>query len=373
MTTQARSSWRPDLAAAIVPFVVARALVAMAWVIALVVRDRVLIGREEPEQLSYGLGAWDGSWYLKVAKWGYGGSPHETMRFFPLYPLLSEVISVPARGHELVALVGVANVAAFGALVLMHRLVRERLDDDDLARTSVWALALFPGAFVLSWAYAEPLLLACSLACAIAAHRRAWWWAALFAALAAMSRPTGVLLIGFIVAEAVGRWRRADSEERREMAVAIAAPLAGLALVFAHSWLVDGELLAPLRVQEPLRGDLVDPVTRLVRAVTDLFGDQRLADGLHAPFAVMLVLLAVVAMWRLPRSWAVLAVGGACVALAADNLNSLERYGLNIFPIAVAAGWVMRRWRWIEMPAVAVMAGATVALTTLAWLGPYVP
>ncbi|MGD9794453.1 MAG: hypothetical protein AB7V43_13325 [Acidimicrobiia bacterium] len=373
MTTHSRSSWRPDAVAALAPFLVARVLVAMAYVVALIVRDRVLIGHEEPEQLSYGLGAWDGAWYLKVAKWGYGGSPHETMRFFPLYPLLSEVIAFPARGHELLALVVVANVTAFAALVLLHRLVRERLDDVDLARTSVWAMALFPGAFVLSWAYAEPLLLVCSLACAIAAHRRAWWWAAAFAVLAAMSRPTGVLLGGFIITEVIGRWRHADGEERREMACAMFAPLVGLALVFAHSWWVDGEALAPLRVQEPLRGDLVDPVTRIVRAITDLFGEQRLADGLHAPFALFLVALAAVAVRKLPRSWAVLAVGGVCVALAADNLNSLERYGLNIFPIVVAAGWVVRRWRWIETPAIAAMAGATVALTALAWLGPYVP
>jgi hypothetical protein len=60
------------------------------------------------------------------------------------------------------------------------------------------------------------------------------------------------------------------------------------------------------------------------------------------------------------------------VALAAENLNSLERYALNAFPIVLAVAVVCSRpWRsWV---ALGVGGAGVVALSALAWMGVYVP
>jgi hypothetical protein len=60
------------------------------------------------------------------------------------------------------------------------------------------------------------------------------------------------------------------------------------------------------------------------------------------------------------------------VALSADNLNSLERYGLNAVPLILVAAVVVRRLR-IAQAVVVVSAGLFVAMCTLAFLGRYVP
>jgi hypothetical protein len=365
-----RWSIHPAVRVALMASATARLLVAAAWVGSRLVVDHFSV---QSVQLHQGLFAWDGAWYRSIAESGYGGTDRAGLRFFPLYPWTAKVLSLGITSLTPAALLVVANALAVAALVLLHVVVTERLARPDLASTAVWVMALFPGAFVLGWAYAEPMLLAASLALVLALHRRAWVPAALFGVVAAAARPTGALLAVLVAVEALGLWRAASGRERLTMAAATVAPAVGLSVALVNSWVVDGEALAPLRIQEPLRGHVVDPVTRLFRALHDAVGHQAMADGLHAPFAVGLVALVVISFWWLPRAWSWYSAATIAVALAADNLNSLERYGLAAFPLVVVVAYVMRRWPVVETPVYTVLAGGTVALAWLAWLGIYVP
>ncbi|MCB1258812.1 MAG: hypothetical protein KDB33_00190, partial [Acidimicrobiales bacterium] len=80
-----------DLRRVAAPFVVARVLVALAWVLA----DAVAAhdGGPRPHQLDEGLLTWDGTWYRDIAAGGYDAVPLEGIRFFPLYPLLGRVLA----------------------------------------------------------------------------------------------------------------------------------------------------------------------------------------------------------------------------------------------------------------------------------------
>ena len=108
------------------------------------------------------------------------------------------------------------------------------------------------------------------------------------------------------------------------------------------------------------------------RAIGDLFGSQRFLDGLHAPFAIVLVVLVVLCIRWLPPSYAAYAAIVVLSALSATNLNSLERYGLNAFPVVIAMAMLARRWR-IERPTLVVSSVLMVAMCSAAWLGRYVP
>jgi hypothetical protein len=74
----------------------------------------------------------------------------------------------------------------------------------------------------------------------------------------------------------------------------------------------------------------------------------------------------------LPPSYAAYAAIAVLSALAASNMNSLERYGLNAFPVVIAMAMLARRWR-IESAVIAISGALMVAVTTAAWLGRYVP
>jgi general stress protein CsbA len=193
--------------------------------------------------------------------------------------------------------------------------------------------------------------------------------------LAGLTRPVGIALAMAVVVEAVRWWRPASGRERLAMVAAALGPAAGMGAYLAWVGARFDDPWLPLTVQEgEFRGDVVDPVTRLLRAAADLlsFDGDRVLDGLHLPFAVAFLALLVVVFRRWPASYGAYSAVLLLVALAADNLNSLERYALNAFPLvlglaSVTAGALARR------AALGVSAAAMVGLTALALLGEYVP
>jgi hypothetical protein len=368
-----RRGWsvvRDDVVAALPAWLTVRVLVATAWVLVRVMVDE--FGQPDPQQLTEGLAAWDGTFYRDIAQEGYGALPEEALRFFPLYPLLGRMASVLALGDVTIGLIIVANVLALVTGALVHRLVMHETGDTALARRAVWATALFPGAFVMAWAYSEPLMIAAAVGTLLALRKKQWGWAALGGVLAALSRPLGLLLVIPAIIEILPGLRTASRREQVQRLGAVAGPPIGLTLYLAWSGIRYGDFWAPISVQSQFRGEGVDPISRLWDGVGELFGSESLGDGLHIPFAIGFVVLAVVAFRRWPLSLAAFGTATLVVALAAENLNSLERYGLNAITLAFALA-TLARPPWAERVMIAIGSAGVVALSALAWTGAYVP
>ena len=314
---------------------------------------------ERSAPLREGLFAWDGAYYRAIADHGYGGHTPDTARFHPLFPLL---------GGNDVGLVVLANVAALVAAALVHRLVVEVLDDRDLARRSATLVGIGPPAFVLVWTYAEGLFLALSAVLFLALHRRWWWVAALAGVLATLTRPTGLLLALPVLIAVVAAGRG----EGRYVARAAAVVAPGATMLWWLWWVREhvGDDEGPLRVQGDLRDGTHLPLFRLIEGFGEMITDP-LGDGLHVPFALAIVLLAWIAVRRLPVTWSAYALASALLFLTAGNLNSIERYALGTLPFVVAAAMLVggRWWR----PAAAASGVMLVGMTALAWYGAYVP
>ena len=113
-------------------------------------------------------------------------------------------------------------------------------------------------------------------------------------------------------------------------------------------------------------------MARLVEGLADLGRSATWIDGLHAVAAVVVLVVLVVLFRSWPARYGVLA--GACllVALAADNLNSLERYVFNGAPVVLGVATLAGLRRFGRL--VPVVSGvAMVILATAAWTGSYVP
>jgi hypothetical protein len=161
--------------------------------------------------------------------------------------------------------------------------------------------------------------------------------------LAALTRPTGALLALAVGVEAARHWSTTPSGERAWRVVATAAPIAGFGAFITYAATLPAGWTSPLRVQSQLRGGVAEPVTRLLRSLGDVVTPSRFVDGLHAPFALAMVLLVVVAWRTLPASFALFSTAVLVLSLSAGNLNSIERYGLNAIPLALAAAVIIRR------------------------------
>jgi hypothetical protein len=227
-----------------------------------------------------------------------------------------------------------------------------------------------PPAFVLTWAYAEALFVALAAATLLALRRQRWGWAAAAGFAAALTRPTGVLLALAAFVEAGRDVRPRRVSEAGPRAVALAAPVAGAACYLWWVGHVFGDWKIPIDLQNQLRGGTSNPIVRLGEAAADLL--HRDVDGLHLPFAIGLVVLAVIVWRRLPLSYGLFSVAIVATSLAAGNLNSIERYGLNAFPLVMALA-LATPTRLTERVMSAVCAVGLVWMCALAWLGVYVP
>jgi hypothetical protein len=360
-----------DLLAVLPAWLLARVLVVAAYVMAVVIADRLTQGLR-PHQLDEALLAWDGTWYRDIATNGYAATGIESVRFFPLFPMLGRVLGFGVADAVSPVLVVVANVSSLVMLVFVRRLVLFEGKSRSVADRAVWYVALFPAAFVLVWAYAEALMLMALVVGFLAARRHLWAVAIVAGVVAAASRPIGVLFALPVAIELVRSWPRASTSQRVTGLGAVIAPV----LTFgAYLWWVRaeyGDAFLPFRVQDELRGTTFNPITRIWDGLGLLFGPERYGDGLHIPFAVLFVVLLVLTFRYWPVSYGVFAAGVLVASLSAENLNSLERYGLNAFPIVLTLA-VLARDQRVDRTVLTVSAGAFVALTSLAWVGAYVP
>jgi hypothetical protein len=362
---------RADLGAALPPWVVARLLVVVGYVLVAAAADEFAPDRPTPK-LDQGLLAWDGDWYDAIADRGYGDLPDEAVRFFPLYPVLGRALSLLLFGNQGLALIVLANLAALAAGMLLHRLAVEETGDAALARRASWLFALFPGAFVLVWGYAESIFLVAAIGAFLALRRRWWWWVAGLSAAAALARPVGAFLVLPVLWEASRGWRETAGRERLARVAAVAGAPLGVVAYLLYTAATGPGFTAPLTEQSPYRGAVTDPFSRLADAAGDLVSADTLGDAVHPPMALLFVVLAVVVVRRWPARYALYAVPVLVLALSAESFNSLERYGLNAFPLVLALATVVKRPE-LERAAIAIGAAGVVALTALSWVGNYVP
>ncbi|MDQ3513555.1 MAG: hypothetical protein M3462_07815 [Chloroflexota bacterium] len=309
------------------------------------------------------LAIWDGGWYAEIAGDGYGGR-RERAAFWPLYPLLLRGAAWLTGAGVEVAGVVISNLALLVALVALHRLVRADLPGR-VADRAVWLVALLPNGFVFSAVYTESLFLALSASSLLAARRGRWVIAVALAALAAVTRNTGLLVLIPLAALAVGQagWRPGPL-------LRLAWPLALVPLAPAiFLWHLEnlwGDPLLPMRVGAhwdrhptwPWRSLWTGTHTAL-RAYRDWFtgGDLLPAPG-EAPRLIGLPAVGV-ALVLLPRCWHHLGWGYTSYAVACllvplaspagyNGFLSVPRYLLPVFPLWIAAATLpisTGRWR----------------------------
>jgi hypothetical protein len=362
--------------AAVVPgWIAARLLVLSALTLA-----RFLVDELRPAvagaaaRADEGLLGWDASWYARIAEHGYAALPDESVRFFPLVPVITRGLAAVTPLDERAALVVVANASALVLGVLLYRLARLETGDEALARRAVWVMALAPPAYVLVMGYTEAVAAALAVACFLALRTRRWGPAAAVGALAGLARPVGVLLVVPAAVEAAHGWRRTDAGERWRRLGAVAAPLAGTGAYLAWVQLRFGDWLLPVRVQRRgnLRGTFANPVTTLDGAFRDLLHGDHVGTGLHAVWAVALVVLLVVAFRRWPPAYGAFAAIMLAAGVSSSNLDSLERYALSAFPFVLAAAGLLSRG-WLERFVLTLSAGAMAGYAVLVFLNTAVP
>jgi hypothetical protein len=183
------------------------------------------------------------------------------------------------------------------------------------------------------------------------------------------------LLLAVPAAIAAGRgWRSASTAGRLKSLLPVVAAPVGTLIYLAWSKAHDGSWLLPFKEQTSTvnRGGVADPFATVGHDLADLVRFRHLGTALHAPWAVLLVVLAVIVWRKWPLEYGAYAAATLLVALTAPNLTSLERYGLGCFPFVLGLTSLTAR-PWMRWTVLVVSAAALVGYSMLTFLAVYVP
>ncbi|HKR98375.1 MAG TPA: mannosyltransferase family protein [Candidatus Dormibacteraeota bacterium] len=302
---------------------------------------------------------WDALWYHHLALSGYHTASDAA--FFPLYPtLIRGLASLLGNAYLLSGLV-ISTIAYLVALVLLHRLVRMERDAATADRTLLY-LALAPTAFFLLAPYTEALFLALTVATFLALRRRTWVAAGGLAALAALTRPTGILIVAPLLVAFVRDVRERRRKGARALAVGhvtLLLPLAALAAWLLYTTTVLHIKGGPAAAYAPWTNGYAAPWTVLTDSWNSITAGHHVEEAFNLG-AIAVLVAAIAVMWRrLPGEYTAYSLVLLPVLLTREvfftPLASAARYVVVVFPVFVVLAMAGRRL-WLHRAVVAVSA-----------------
>jgi len=286
---------------------------------------------------------WDAQLYLEVAQYWYRPD-HQSIVFYPLFPLLIKLVTPLAFGNAFVAGMLVSAVASVTAMIVLFALV-EKLHSREIAWRTVLILLAFPTAFYFHLIYSEGLflLIVCVGFLAVVKRQRALAVAAHL--LMPLTRLQGMMVGGAHIMSAVF-----TRKQWRDSLLAAAAAFSGFGIYLLFMWVTTGSPFAAFTLQgshyknysvstlfHPLDwarnnilyfqpGSIVGFTYQLVN---------------RAFFWLFLVLLPLV-YYRVRRDlfWFTLILGG--VTILSGNLVSWPRYMLTLFPLFIPLAYFLK-------------------------------
>jgi hypothetical protein len=289
---------------------------------------------------------YDASWYATIAERGYDAGPFDASAqhnwaFFPLHPLLWRA-AARATGEFPLTGILLANLSFFFALIIVHRLTLTIGFDVLAADRAVLALALFPVSYFFALPWTESLFLLLSASCFLAALRERWWLAGSLAALAAITRISGLFLLPAL---AILLWQtRQRTSLTAWLALAIAPIAFGAFAFYLHA--VTGDALAFVHIQ----GAFARPTHPTSEAIEwALRRWDWIIEGwnfrwLNASAMLAGIAAAIWFAWKRQWALAVFLALGLAAPLNTATVMSGARYAIGLFPFAIALGaWTHRR------------------------------
>jgi hypothetical protein len=353
-TGSTRSDWHRAVFVGMAAYLVSRLCVLAAAGVrasqmAVDAREDGLVEPTAYKTITEVLTSWDGRWYLELVRRGYPDSvppdiTYEQLEaraaFFPVYPWTVRVVDAVLPGGDTFAAL-FTNFVLGAVAVLLVGLLARRLYSVAVAARAMTLFAIFPGSFVLSFAYSEATLIVLAATCMLLLIDERWLLAGLAAALATGARPNGIALVAACAVASVLAIRRS-----RDWWSLVAPALAPLGFI-GFQWYVDhtaGESGVWFRVQREAWAEGTSfgytALENTFGFVTNPLGSP--TDALTA-LTVAALLGSIWCAWkvRLPLILSAYTAVVIALMLAPETVTARPRFMFTAFPllIAVAAWW----------------------------------
>lgn len=282
----------------------------------------------------------DGEHYLSIAKVGYGFGEQA---FFPLYPLLINLFSFSSKDISKLAFTGLAisNVSFFLGLLGFYKLVKIDFSEN-IAKTAIILLLLFPTSFYFASVYTEGLFLSFSVWSLYFLRKNKWFWACILAGLAAATRVTGIILLPVLIIEL---WSSRIKVKFSRYYYLLLIPL-GLfiymfylklnyndPLAFIHSLSIFGEQRSTHAVLLPQV--FYRYIFKILPNINYSYFPQVFTTYLEFITATTFLFISAVSFFKLRLSYAVFMILGYLLGGISGSFSSLPRYVAVLFPVYI--------------------------------------
>jgi hypothetical protein len=249
----------------------------------------------------------------------------------------------PDQSHLITAGLVLSNVATFFAFYFLYKLIL--LDwNREIARTTLWLLALFPTSFYLSAVYTEGLFLLLTILAFYAARKGSWAIAGILGAFGAATRFIGA----FLILPLVVQWLRDRPRRSLGLLALFLIPLGllfymlylqrmyGQPLLFVEAAAAWGRTNATTGAFPIIRNLLADPLTTA----------RSMGSLLDLAFVLLAGVLFIRVIRSQPPAYRLYATYAIAIPLSTFNLASFSRYFVVIFPLFIALSeWLHGRPR----------------------------
>jgi Gpi18-like mannosyltransferase len=354
-----RQGWLNARLWALIAFIVSRGFILAGAAVVTVGRAKLSDDptSPDPETATNGilevLTSWDGKWYFEIVRHGYPRDvpakityfqPEARAAFFPVYPYAVKALDKVLPGGDVGAALVMNTVLGLGFVYLVGVIAR-RLFGDEAAKRSMMLTALFPGSFVLSFAYSESIMLFLGAVALWWLHQRKWLLAGLAATLVTASRPNGIAIAVACAVAAIFAIR-----ERREWKSLIAPALSPIGWIVFHALLSRhaDENFVWFRVQnEAWREGVSFGVSALKNIGTAISSPLSSPGSMFTLGCIAAMLWMLWALWkvRLPAPMVAYTAVVLVLMLMPATVTARPRFLFTAFPLFIAFGawWPERR------------------------------
>ncbi|MFA5802875.1 MAG: mannosyltransferase family protein [Thermoleophilia bacterium] len=316
---------------------------------------------------------WDANWYMSIITHGYPWIVDEqsNVAFFPLYPLTVRVIGMLFGERFLLAGLILSSAFLFGGMVYLYRLVK--IDyGDEIARRSIWLMAIFPTSIFFTTLYTESLFMMTSVASFYYARRGRWAMAGLWGLLASMTRVTGLMLVIPLAWEYFAQNSYSLRKAIRPPALWLALIPGGVLLYMSYLYLSMGEPLAFAETQVTGWGHGFTLFVGSITGDIDILVEKSEWWVIYELAAAgLLAVLTIFGLKKLRASYTIYMLTSLLFFLAEGTTKSMSRYLLVVFPVFILIPMLARKKAaWISVCAISLvlLAVSTAAFVTGRWV-----
>lgn len=287
--------------------------------------------------------AWDGGYYLQIAKNGYNYL--RITAFYPLYPLLIlflhllTTLSYPLCGFI------ISNLCLLIALIFLYRFIRHNEQDILVAKRTLWLLTAFPTAMFYHCIYTESTNLMFLVLFFYFLQQGHWYRAILAGACAAITHGFGMLLI---LPGLAYLWQERKNLDYKTIIIRIFSLLfifVGIILYMVYLYIKAGTPFAFVLAHKFWRHHNIIPVVHIITYLHFIYGRVQLAanykiiETIQGVFALVMVFMGVLMLtiyrkrFNFPiKLFYIVSVLLSISSGPGGHLDSFARYEMVLFP-----------------------------------------